>query len=190
MIVPTKNSLTKIIYQYFPKNLETHDPTYSLSIENQNLRRVQKEAQADRTKLVQFSQLVEKSFPIVKALDWSYLSYDACYTIRLNADSVNAQTKQWRELVYCISVLVPLYFFYQVTNEIISEKEHHRQMNYQIDLDIEPIKQFSCQQIEHLFDATYLETETGMILVPEVQVQNKAMGEATIYDCLFTPERN
>jgi hypothetical protein len=181
--------LLDAIYRHYPRGLWADDPAYAKSVETKALRNAQEQTRADRSLLISLMAAVEAEVPGVKAMDFSYLSYDACYIVRMNADSVEQHPRRWRELVACISIIAPVYLLYQATIEISDSGEQRTAATHLPDPDVEPLWKVAAQQIERLFSQHLIPHAVGVTVIPDVQVQNVPLGQATFYDCLFTPNR-
>lgn len=183
-------SLLDTVYRHYPRDLWADDPAYAAAPETKRLREAQERARADRSRLIALMEALEADMPGVKAMDMSYLAYDACYTVHLNADTIDEKTTGWREVVACISIITPVYFLYQARIEVAPSGEQRTSIAYSPDPDVAPLWEVAAREIEQIFGYAPLGTDLGLTSVPDVQVQNVALGEATLYDCLFAPLRD
>lgn len=181
--------LLDAVYRHYPRNLCTDDPAHATAPETKRLRNAQEHACADRSRLIALMDAIEADMPGVKAMDFSYLTYDACYIVRMNADPVDEQTTCWREVVVCISVIAPVYLLYQALIQVSASGEYRSRIAYVPDPDVETLWNLAARHVERVFGHASIEPEVGLEIVPDVQVQNVPLGEATLYDCLFTPIR-
>jgi hypothetical protein len=182
-------SLLDAVYRHYPRDMWSDDPAHASTLETKRLRDAQKSARTDRSRLISLMEAIEADMPGVKAMDLSYLAYDACYIVRLNVDPVEEETTRWREVVTCISVIAPVYLLYQALIEVAISGEQRSTIAYAPDPEVTPLWRVVARQVERLFDYAPVEPELGLTIVPDVQVQNVLLGDATLYDCLFTPVR-
>ena len=181
--------ILEYVYRHYPRETSTDDQAHEATQETRRLREAQSEARRDRSRLIALLEAFEKNLPGVRALDLSYLSYDACYIARVNADPVGTNTVRWRELVPCISIIAPFYFMYQSLIEIQVSGERKTSVSFGPDTDLANFWRDVARLVEQIFGYTAIGPEVGLKVVSNVQIQNVPLGSATLYDCLFTPSR-
>jgi hypothetical protein len=177
------------VYRYYPRNLWSDDPAHAETPETMRLREVQQRAREGRSRLLTLMEAIESQAPGVRVMDFSYPTYDTCYIVRANADAVDDTTKLVREVVACISFVAPVYMLYQATTEVSPSGQQQLATAPAPDPDVVPLWGAVARQIERVFGYTRVEPDIGSMIVADVQVQNVPLGEATLYDALFTPTR-
>jgi len=185
-----REQLIRIVHEHYPVHLEMVDPAHGDAEETRRLRAKQEQARGDRRRLVALMEAIEAGAPGVSVMDMSYLTYDAGYTLRMNADPEDESSTRWREIVACISVIAPVYALFQARIERSDTGEHDSTVAYSPDPDIVPLWEKTATLIEQMFGYDYLGPDLGLQPVPDVQVQNAPLGEATLYDALLTPQRD
>ena len=177
------------VYGHYPRNVWSDTPAHAETPETKRLREAQRRAREDRSHLIALMEAIEAEAPGTDVMDLSYLTYDACYVVRANADPVTETTTRVREVVACISVIAPVYAIYQATTEVATSGEQDVTTADTPDADVAPLWGVVARQVERIFGYTRMEPEIGLATIPDVQVQNVPLGEATVYDALFTPTR-
>jgi len=85
----------------------------------------------------------------------------------------------------CVSVLAPVYFIYSLPGDVpaISKEE----MIFNPAPDQFNIYKTASEAVEKIFNYERLSVDIALTIIPDVQVGNFPLGEATYFDCLFSP---
>ena len=185
--LPTVAMLIDAVHLHYPSGLSTDDPAHATAPETKRLRAAQERARAERSRLVAVMEAIEADLPGVQAMDASYLSHDAGYTLRLNADPVDAETRRWREVVACISVIAPVFVCIQATTVVDAAGLYRTVAADTPDPAVEPLWRVAVRRIEEVFGHEPIDASLAAVVVDDVQVQNVPLGEATLRDALFSP---
>jgi hypothetical protein len=188
-MIAVPKMLLDAIYGHYPRLLESVDPAYAERPETQRLREAQERARADRSRLVALMDAVEAEAPGSKAMDMSYPTFDAGYSVHFNADPVDERTTRWREVVAFISFIAPVYALQQLTTKIAPDGARLVTAAPAPDPAVAPLWSTVARNIERAFSYSRVDPDIGLLVVPDVQVQNVPIGEVTVYDALFTPTR-
>ena len=118
--------------------------------------------------------------------DWTHLhpqDLDACYRVRI--DYTPQDRAYQRELVGCVSILVPYYMVYSSQGEPGAGNGPPR-IEFAFTPEEQPVLDVLTGEIEAAFGYARLSPEIGGIVVPDVVSGNEVMGTNTLFDCLFT----
>jgi len=184
---PTAATLIDAVHRHYPPGISGDDPAHAAAPETARLRAAQERARADRSKLVAVMEAIEADVPGMQAMDTSYLSQDAGYTLRLNADPVAADTRRWREILACISIIAPVFLCYQETIVVDAAGLYRTTAADPRDSAVEPLWWVAARRIEEVFGHATIDPSLASVVVDDVHVQNVPLGEATLRDALFFP---
>jgi hypothetical protein len=134
-------------------------------------------------------EAIESEVPGAQAMDMSYLTYDACYTVRSTIGPLTPRIRTWREVVAYISVIAPVHLLSQADFEAGPTGERWISTAHQPTAGVERVWQVTSDLIVRVFGYPALPPDLHQTRIPDIHVQNVPAGQVRLCDALFTPSR-
>ncbi|MFN7910548.1 MAG: hypothetical protein ACK5QC_01920 [Bacteroidota bacterium] len=181
-----KETILKIIYKFYPKEIDSNVESYSSSLEQRHLKSAIKSATANISKWNNFlSNLKIETNNTYEINDWTqFFNNDACYTCRLSYSSID---NELIDLVINISIISDYYSIY-----VSKIKKIDNTFSIPIiSFDTSNINSDLINTIRNslfLFFPNYKNFPSNLAfeIVDNVSIGNKNIGEANFFDCIFT----
>jgi hypothetical protein len=196
------NELLEIAYRFYPRDMWTpevgYKPGYDDTEEHRRLVAARRQAGAEEEPWRAMLRRLNARFPECsiqnQCLHLLSGSCDACYSAWLWIHRTPEQKDFTHCLAFWVSFVVPYYVIYSsrwiTLNKL--DDEGKPEMDREIRLDLSPDEQPYGRALEEEIKATFgshfapMPPEVGKIIVPDVVPGLKILGEATLYDCLFS----
>ena len=168
-----KKEILKTVYNYYPKNIPSHDILYKKSIEYQRLKVILEAPPHKEAATNLFDELVvkygDKCVKDMTLFGWG----NPCYHFRV---SILDKEKKWNTYVIFISVISEYYYIYlnddlwRIKN--LKNNEDFREINKIVGKNFSNHKE--------------LKPLVAKSIIPDIDYGHKYFGEVTILHCLFT----
>lgn len=196
------NELLEVVYRFYPRNMWTpergHDPGYDDTRENRDLVAARRRAGAEEEPWRAMLRRLDARFPECsiqnQCLHLLSGGCDACYSAWLWIEQAPDQKERTHCLAFWVSFVVPYYVIYssrwicldELDNE--GQPKERREIRFDLSPDEQPYGRAIEEEIKMTFGSDFepMPPEIGKIIVPDVVPGLKIMGEATLYDCLFS----
>lgn len=177
-----------MVHRFYPANLYDSDPKYKESIEFRRLYSARLASQEHSGPWwTHFLDEIEKALPGHDVQDWTYLPHDNCWRCRVYLPGAKDRTSKTAS-VALLSILAPVYVVYTSHVDFDGSK-------WRSSVSYQPRSETSAQGrvieslITSIFDFTRLPPDVLFTPVPDIQCFNVDLGQATLFDCLFTDDR-
>ena len=186
----TTEQLIEAVYQFYPIGMSDLDPAYEQSEAHQRLVRARRAGAADPRWEAMLERLRAR-FPESLVEDWTHLvpqNVDAAHRVRLLVPPIGPAAMH--AVVGLASVLAPYYAIYSSrVGRVGAHGATPPDLRWAPTDDEAAYWQALAGELESTFGHEPLPHEIGELVVPDVVAGNRARGEATLYDCLFTDNR-
>jgi hypothetical protein len=179
------DELLAIVYGYYPRHLSHSDPRHSGTAQTERLLDARRRACLERAEWHTFTARMRGRHPDLGFEDASYLRHDVCFWLRMATTPVKSSTKAWTVVGVCVSVIAPLYVVYVSHIRDVKGTEMG-DVRYEAAADARPLYDEMTGEVEATFGYRPVPPKLGLVRVPDIQLDPYEVGEATIYDCLFT----
>lgn len=175
-----------IVYQYYPRNLWDSDPAYDETIEHRRLVEARRRAGRDDDAWRNLLERIARRFPD-RAVQNNSLhlpagGFDACYSALLWLDPRDGEAH--RAIGFLVSFIAPHFLIY------VARSTDRHMVRYSFSPDESLFADAIAEELRATHPAfTALPPEIGLVPVPDVVTGNRGLGEATLFDCLFTDNR-
>jgi hypothetical protein len=189
---PSSADLLSIVYRYYPRGMSEYDPGYKETEAHRRLIQARSKATADGNPWGILLDRLRARFPrgIHNAsLHLPTGRMDAGY-----AGWLELPVREWYEVHhkvgFLISFIAPCYTVYGASIVIAPTTRSSgraQEVHFSFTPDEEPHARTIAREILSLFTGYEpIPPEIGNAIVPDVVAGNQAMGQTTLYHCLFT----
>lgn len=198
------NELLEIVYQYYPRDMWTpevgYKPGYDDTEEHRRLVAARLRAYAEGQPWLTMLAHLNARFPKGiqnRSLHLHGGDCDACYSgwLWIHSQTPGHEKYQWTHcLGFLVSFLVPYYLLYSSRWTLLDElnEEGEPKKRRETRLELSPDEQPYARALEEEITANFgnhyapMPPDVGKIIVPDVVPGLRILGEATLYDCLFS----
>jgi hypothetical protein len=183
--------LLALIDQYYPRGVVPGDPRHAATEEHRRLvaARIRAGSGAEHERWRAMLGRLEAQFPEGILYDRSFYlasgEHDAAYAAKL---VLPGSEDEERGLGFMVSFLAPYYFIYGVRVALLGSEKAAHEARLDLSPDEEPPAQRLAREIEATYGYEPMSPAIGNVVVPEGAPGNRAPGEGTIYDCLFSDD--
>lgn len=183
--------LLQIIYHFYPRGICQDDPRWSGTVEYRRLVDARLRAGAERDRWLTMLGHLRQQFPDREVSDRSLHlisgSYGACHAAELvvahRMDDIDRHV-----LGFVVSFLVPYYVIYSHRSfRLDAASLDGKPPATRLEADEGELVFWRgiATEIEKTYGSEPMSAHVGQVLVRDVMPDNRAMGEAMIYDCIF-----
>ncbi len=184
------DALVELVHRYYVTHLYSGEPGYYESEQYRRLYALRRAAELERTDLWRnFLTRVRKTLSDCFVWDLSYLRHDNCHRVRVYVRGTTPQTVDTKAVMACISILAPVYVTYTSYQEHVDGLYSKSRTFYEPRPDTREVEEVVEAEIRSVFGFRRLPNGVLFTPVPDIQCGNRALGEATLADCLFTDDR-
>ncbi|APR83283.1 Hypothetical protein A7982_08632 [Minicystis rosea] len=194
----TVTALSELVYRYYPRGISPDDPRYESTDEHRRLVEARLRAGASLGAWRSMLGRLRARFPACVVQDRAFHlpsgSHDAAYAAKLLLPATEPEQSGHaieHALGFLVSILAPCHVIYSSRIAYrIDDPNVATLPEIRLDLssiEIPPARAIA-QEIQASWDTRPLPREIGEVVVPEVATSIRAMGEATIYDCLLSDD--
>lgn len=184
------DELIELAYQFYPKGVWDYDPDYETSAEQLRLLDARQRSVKDVLRFRALLNRLHMRFPACGIQQRLYLIpqvMDACLPAKLILPTFKVDDGE-HALVMLVSILAPYYALYRTLYFFKENKVVHAPVLFELSAYEQPYGQAITEEIETTFGYERMPPEIGNVLVPGACFRHRALGEATIFDSLFTDD--
>lgn len=188
-------ALIDLAHRFHPRGIGPSDPAYDEQEPSRRLTAERRRAAAADAPWRAMLERLRARFPTLTIEDESrHLAsgtFDACYTAKIPLPP--RHTERSRELLVLVSIIAPYYVILQARSVWRAPGQPsagtRREVTHEIEAPERAIATIIAAEIEDVFGYEPMPPEIGDSIVPDVATSVRPIGQATLYDCLFTDDR-
>ncbi len=190
MTPPSTSELLELVYRYYPRNLESHDPRYEESEESQRREARQAAARKQEEAWNAFLQRAREELSGCRLWELPFLLYHPCRCLRVALPDSPMGADLQKAVVLLVSVLVPVHVLY-ASWQILQGGRVSESRTYFPPLleEFQPIEARLDALVQDVLHTARLSNDVLFTPVPDVQVGHVDLGQARLVDCLFSDDR-
>ena len=194
----SNEELFALIYRYYPRGVERHDPVIGTTEEYRRRVEVRRGVVAEYDRFRALLQRLRVMFPGSLVEDQGLYhpkgNFDACFSGKLVLPTLAPHQGQ-HALYFYASFLAPYYLllskrsvFLPRTQDVRGGHDCKKETRHELTAEEQPYAQAITEQIQATFGGDPLEPAVGRVIVPDLAVQDRPFGHVTINQCLFALE--
>lgn len=175
-----REALLQLIYKFYPRNISSFNAEYN---ETSEIKKLSKAMAVPRKDWQNFIFKMEKAFGSDYIRDRSDEEPSNRCVIFIQKDNLLF------EFVLHISLLVKLYAYYVKKHLVFKEAIYTKEIDMRendVFEEIEEEGRFIIQSLKMHFAYSILSKNDYNLIVPDISTKNKDLGQATIYNAIFS----
>ena len=184
---PDASELSKLVRQFYPASIASHDPAYRGAIETQWREARRMAAQQESLAWRGFLQRIQEVMPGCGLWDQPSLLYYPCRNVRVYLPHSPMGSNTQDAVVLLVSVLGPFHALYASHQRyegkrVVESLTWFTQLPERFILHSEQLDALASSEL----GSTRLTADVLLTPVPDIQVENVRAGETKLIHCLFT----